>query len=95
MMLGALASLFLLGLSLQGPWSDAGGKIPVEWGIIVAWALLGVAAWVAGRQRRDSVSPQSRLTLIYGDQASMIGTNLLAASPADSLDAIVLAKDIE
>jgi amino acid transporter len=95
MMLGALASLFLLGLSLQGPWSDAGGKAPVEWGIIVAWALLGVVAWVAGRQRRDSVSPRSRLTLIYGDQASMIGTNLLAASPADSLDVIVLAKDIE
>jgi basic amino acid/polyamine antiporter, APA family len=95
MVLAALASLFLLGLSLQGPWSDAGGRLPVEWGVIATWALLGVGAWIAGRQRRDSVSPQSRLALIYGSQAPMIGANPLASAPGNPLDVVVLAEDIE
>src|SRR4029450_8178727 len=27
------------------PWNSAGGNVPLEWGILIGWAVLGILFW--------------------------------------------------
>ena len=69
MAIGALASLVFLGLSFKGQWSDAHGGFPLEWGVIVVWALLGVTAWAMAGPDATQYLTRARQAVILGDQA--------------------------
>ncbi|MBL8982244.1 MAG: APC family permease [Gemmatimonadetes bacterium] len=63
----ALASaLFSFGLALYQPWVDAKGRIPLEWVMLVAWAIIGGIAWVSAGKVRAAFDRETRRRIIVG-----------------------------
>jgi APA family basic amino acid/polyamine antiporter len=65
----ALASLFVLFLTLYQPYQSAKGPIPIEWMFLAGWAIFGWVCWVAARKVRGRVSEADRRKLILGVEA--------------------------
>ena len=59
----------MLLLSLYEPYAAAGGGVPLEWMLLVGWALLGSGFWVLARRFRGSISEEHRRQLILGSVA--------------------------
>ncbi len=63
---GLLSALFMLFLALYHPFVSAKGSIPMEWVIIITWAILGMIFWFFARKIRATVSESERYRLILG-----------------------------
>jgi amino acid transporter len=74
MVLGVLASFGFLGLALEGPWADSHGNMPPEWIAIIVWSVLGVVAWMVGRETRGVITPAARRAIILGELSSAVET---------------------
>jgi APA family basic amino acid/polyamine antiporter len=64
--LGLLSALFMFFLALYHPFVSAKGRIPMEWAIILVWAVLGLIFWFLARKIRATVSERERYWLIQG-----------------------------
>jgi APA family basic amino acid/polyamine antiporter len=67
---GLLSALFMLFLALYFPFVSARGRIPMEWAIFFAWAILGMIFWFFARKVRQTVSEAERYRLILGKTGS-------------------------
>jgi len=63
---GASGSLLMLLLSLYLPYRGAGGRVPIEWIVFLAWAVAGVAFWLMGASIREKMSDSERRKRILG-----------------------------
>jgi basic amino acid/polyamine antiporter, APA family len=68
--LAALFSFLMLLLSIYQPYADAKGSFPLEWGILLVWALLGVLFWRLARKVRTAISEVERRRLILGQDSN-------------------------
>ena len=62
-----LGCLYMLFMTLYGPYASAEGSFPLEWMIFLGWAVLGVIFWVGARRLRGSVSEAERRRQILGE----------------------------
>jgi len=68
--LAYIAGAFAFGLllfSLYQPYRDAKAGLPVEWGTLGTWALLGVLFWLGAAKVRREVTEEDRHWLILGE----------------------------
>lgn len=64
--LAAAGSLTLLVSSFRQHWIDAGRSFPLEWAIVILWALIGVGVWRAAARARAELSPEERARIMMG-----------------------------
>lgn len=67
--LAAVGSVFLCVSSLRQQWIDAKGSLPLEWGVIVTWTLLGIVAYRAGAAERAGLSNDEQRRLMMRETA--------------------------
>ena len=65
--LAAVGSLLVV-LVMVVPASPAALKWPLEWAILAAFCLCGIAFWAAGRRHRSTITESERARLILSDQ---------------------------
>ena len=65
--LAVLGCLYMLFMTLYGPYSSAEGSFPLEWMIFLAWGALGAIFWFGARRLRGSVSEAERRKQILGE----------------------------
>ena len=66
--LSAVIALGLLGASIWEPFHGAGGRIPAEWIVLIAWAALGLVFYRAAAPLRREVSERKLRWLILSDE---------------------------
>ena len=65
--LAAVGSLLVV-LVMVVPASPAALKWPLEWAILAAFCLCGIAFWATGRRHRSTITESERARLILSDQ---------------------------
>ncbi|MGH9643683.1 MAG: APC family permease [Terriglobales bacterium] len=50
-----VGSVLMVGIALLAPLISGGGKIPLEWKLLVAWGVVGIALWSGVRKLRAPV----------------------------------------
>lgn len=65
--LAGAGSLFLLWSALRQHWIDAAGSFPLEWVVIIAWAVLGTWLWVRARPARAVLAPGEQRRIVVGE----------------------------
>ncbi len=63
----ALGSLFLFWTALRQHWVDAGGRLPLEWVVIMVWAVLGGVLWSRARAARAVLAPGEQRKIVLGE----------------------------
>jgi len=63
--LAALCALLMLLISLYQPYLDVKGSFPLEWMILLVWALLGICFWKLARKTRDQMGEAERHRLMF------------------------------
>ena len=66
-LLASVGSLFLLWSALRQHWIDAGGGFPLEWAVIIVWALLGAALWNRAGAARAVLAPGEQRKIVLGE----------------------------
>jgi len=66
----AIGALIMTSISLYQGYVRAAGEFPAEWSILIAWMLLGVLFWAAGRKFGLSMPESDRRQLILGESSS-------------------------
>jgi APA family basic amino acid/polyamine antiporter len=62
----SIGSLFMLAMSFYQPYAAAKKTVPLEWKLLGAWALLGMAFWISARGVRGQMSEVDRRRVIVG-----------------------------
>jgi basic amino acid/polyamine antiporter, APA family len=79
----SIVSVCILFLSMYQPYLDAGHSIPIEWWLIVLWAILGAMFWFIARNRRGEISELQRRKIILETEPSpsesLVGSASIAA----------------
>jgi APA family basic amino acid/polyamine antiporter len=65
---GIVVSVCILVLTLYQPYLDAGKTFPLEWGLFLAWSILGALFWTASSKLRRSMTEFERRQLILGGE---------------------------
>jgi APA family basic amino acid/polyamine antiporter len=65
--LAVLGCVFMLFMTLYGPYSSAEGSFPLEWMIFLGWGVLGAIFWFGARRLRGSDSEEERRKQILGE----------------------------
>jgi amino acid transporter len=68
--LAAASSLLMVALALHQPAIAAPGRIPLEWTVLIVWAALGCAFWVASQGLRSRIAEPERRALILGTESA-------------------------
>jgi amino acid transporter len=66
-LIASAGSLFLLISAVRQHWIDAKGGFPMEWAVIIAWAILGGVMWRAAAKERQGLSELDQRRIIGGD----------------------------
>jgi amino acid transporter len=63
----ALFSLLLLYSAVRQNWIDAGGTFPIEWAVMLTWAVVGVALYRWNAPVRAQMPAELRRSVMIGD----------------------------
>lgn len=63
---GGIISLFVFCLSIYQPYASSHGRFPLEWAIILGWAVVGLLFWIGAQKIRSKISEKERRRLILG-----------------------------
>jgi amino acid transporter len=63
---GVVGAALSVGLALYQPYVDAGRRVPLEWLLLAAWLVIGLAFWSAARRLRESIPVADRRRIIMG-----------------------------
>ena len=66
-LVAALGSLFLLWSAVRQHWIDAGGTFPLEWVVIIVWAVLGWVLWTRAATARAILAPGEQAKIVLGE----------------------------
>lgn len=64
--LGSVATFLLLMSSVSQPYIAGAGVIPLEWMLMLTWALMGWVLWLTGARVRTAVNEPDRRRLMLG-----------------------------
>ncbi|MBM4187736.1 MAG: APC family permease [Gemmatimonadetes bacterium] len=64
----SLGALVLLLAALRQNWVDAGGGVPLEWGVIAVWGLIGAVLWNRAQGARAALGQREQRRLVLGDE---------------------------
>src|SRR5262249_41689122 len=68
--LAAASSLLMIVLALYQPAVEAHGRMPMEWIVLIAWAVLGCGVWLASQGLRRRIAEPERRALILGTESA-------------------------
>jgi amino acid transporter len=68
--LAAASSLLMIVLALHQPAAAAPGRVPMEWTVLVVWAVLGCGFWLASQGLRRRIAEPERRALILGTEGA-------------------------
>ncbi len=69
--LGVVFSFFILVLAIYQPYVRSEGAFPMEWAVILGWAVIGAVFWISAGRIRAQVNEDERRELIMGSAATL------------------------
>jgi amino acid transporter len=66
-LLASIGSGYLLLISFRQHWIDGGGSFPVEWMVIIAWAIIGAVLYHRAKPERVALGEDARRRVVLGD----------------------------